>query len=71
MDSFLNDGDEWKQFTNFQERFSKRYENIQELETRFQIFHSNLRNIILHNLDHTQNITMGVNQFTNLTPQEF
>jgi C1A family cysteine protease len=71
FDSFLNDSDEWKQFTNFQDRFSKRYENIQELETRFQIFHSNLRNIILHNLDHTQNFTMGINQFTDLTPQEF
>lgn len=67
----LNDGDEWKQFTNFQERFSKRYENIEELETRFQIFRENLRNIILHNLDHTQNFTMGINQFTDLTAQEF
>jgi C1A family cysteine protease len=71
LTSILNDGDEWKQFTNFQERFSKRYENIQELETRFQIFRTNLRNIILHNLDHTQNFTMGINQFTDLTPQEF
>lgn len=71
LDSFLNDGDEWKQFTNFQEIFSKRYENIQELETRFEIFRSNLRNIMLHNLDHTQNFTMGINQFTDLTPQEF
>jgi C1A family cysteine protease len=71
LSSFLNDEDEWKQFTNFQERFSKRYENIQELETRFQIFRSNLRDIIVHNLDHTQNFTMGINQFTDLTPQEF
>ena len=71
LESFLNDSDEWKQFTNFQDRFSKRYENIQELESRFQIFRSNLRNIILHNLDHTQNFTMGINQFTDLTPQEF
>jgi len=69
--SFLEENDEWGQFTNFQERFSKRYENIQELETRFQIFRSNLRNIILHNLDYTQNFTMGINQFTDLTPQEF
>ena len=71
LTNFLTDGDEWKQFTNFQERFSKRYENIQELETRFQIFRTNLRNIILHNLDHTQNFTMGINQFTDLTAQEF
>ena len=71
LTTFLNEGDEWKQFTNFQERFSKRYENIQEMETRFQIFRTNLRNIILHNLDNTQNFTMGINQFTDLTPQEF
>ena len=71
LTSFLGDGDDWKQFTNFQERFSKKYNNIQELETRFQIFRTNLRNIILHNLDSTQNFTMGINQFTDLTPQEF
>ena len=62
---------EWKQFANFQDRFSKRYETIKELELRFQIFSSNLYNIVLHNLDHTQNFTMGVNQFTDLTPEEF
>jgi len=67
----LGENDEWKQFTNFQERFSKKYGDIQELENRFQIFRTNLRNIILHNLDHTQNFTMGMNQFTDLTPKEF
>jgi len=71
LTTFLNEGDEWNQFTNFQDRFSKRYENMQEMETRFQIFRTNLRNIILHNLDYTQNFTMGINQFTDLTPQEF
>jgi hypothetical protein len=69
--TFLTDIDEWRQFSNFQERFRKRYEDIEEMESRFQIFRSNLRNIILHNLDHTQNFTMGINQFTDLTPQEF
>jgi cathepsin L len=68
---FLNVDDEWIQFTNFQERFNKKYETLEETENRFQIFRSNLRNIILHNLDLTQNFTMGVNQFTDLTPQEF
>jgi C1A family cysteine protease len=69
--TIISESDEWKQFTNFQERFSKKYDNFQELENRFQIFKSNLRNIILHNLDNTQNFTMGINQFTDLTPQEF
>jgi C1A family cysteine protease len=61
---------EWKQFTSFQDRFGKRYESMQQLETRFQIFRSNLRNIILHNLN-KDTFTMGINQFTDLTPQEF
>lgn len=71
LTTFLTESDEWKQFSNFQERFSKRYETLEETESRFNIFRSNLRNIILHNLDHTQNFTMGINQFTDLTPQEF
>jgi len=67
----LTERDEWKQFSNFQERFSKKYELVEEMEARFEIFRSNLRGIILHNLDKTQNFTMGINQFTDLTPQEF
>ncbi len=61
----------WKEFGNFQERFSKRYSNIQELETRFAIFRKNFIGIISHNADFSQNFTMGVNQFTDLTPEEF
>ena len=61
----------WKEFGNFQERFSKRYSNIQELETRFAIFRKNFIGIISHNADFSQNFTMGVNQFTDLTPDEF
>ena len=61
----------WKEFTNFQERFSKRYSNIQELETRFAIFRNNFMGILAHNNDLSQNFTMGVNQFTDLTPEEF
>ncbi len=71
LTSFLDENEEWSQFTHFQERFSRRYENIGELEARFTIFRENLRNIIIHNLDHSQNFTMGVNQFTDLTPEEF
>jgi len=61
----------WKEFTNFQERFSKRYSTIQELETRFAIFRKNFIGILAHNADFSQNFTMGVNQFTDLTPEEF
>lgn len=61
----------WKEFANFQERFSRRYSNLQELETRFAIFRQNFIGILAHNADYTQNFTMGVNQFTDLTPEEF
>jgi C1A family cysteine protease len=61
----------WKEFTNFQERFSKRYSTIQELESRFAVFRKNFIGILAHNADLSQNFTMGVNQFTDLTPEEF
>jgi KDEL-tailed cysteine endopeptidase len=70
-DNLISANDEWKQFSVFQEKFGRKYENLEELESRFQVFRSNLRNIIVHNLDVNQNFTMGVNQFTDLTPQEF
>ena len=59
------------EFTKFQQRFNKYYSNVQEMETRFLIFKTNLMQIISHNADRSQNFTMGVNQFTDLTPQEF
>ena len=66
-----DDAFHWKEFNNFQERFNRRYSNIQELETRFSVFRKNLVDILIHNADVSQNFTMGVNQFTDLTPEEF
>lgn len=73
VSSLVNDTnmDEWSHFTNFQERFSKKYKNLEELSARFEIFRTNLRTILSHNLDRTQTFTMGVNQFTDLTSAEF
>lgn len=62
---------EWKEFTNFQERFSKKYSTLQEMEERFSIFRDNFRAIRQHNSDISQNFTMAVNHFTDLTPTEF
>jgi len=69
--TLLNENEIWSRFTNFQEKFAKKYENVQELETRFSVFRENFRNIINHNADRNQSFTMGVNQFTDLTPEEF
>ena len=67
----LQDPDEWNQFTYFQEKFNKKYDTLEEVELRFNIFFTNLHTIINHNLDYTQNFTMGINQYTDLTPEEF
>jgi C1A family cysteine protease len=61
----------WKEFSNFQDRFRKHYSTLEELEQRFAIFRANFVEILIHNADLTQNFTMGVNQFTDLTAEEF
>ena len=72
-DQLLNNEDLsiWEKFIHFQERFSKSYDTIEELDHRFHVFRDNVHAIITHNSDQTQNFTMGVNQFTDLTPEEF
>jgi KDEL-tailed cysteine endopeptidase len=62
---------EWKEFSNFIQRFKKTYETMDEFHSRFEVFRQNIRMIVAHNLDSTQNFTMGVNQFADLTPDEF
>jgi len=60
----------WKQFVSFQGKFNKKYNDLQELEYRFKIFVSNLATITSHNLGN-ETFTMAINQFTDLTPDEF
>lgn len=62
---------EWSKFEQFLERFHKKYESLEDLEHRFQIFRDNLRTIFEHNADSRANYTLGINQFTDLTPGEF
>lgn len=62
---------EFERFKNFRNLFQKEYITIEEEVNRFRIFRENLRIIDSHNLDIGQNFTMGVNQFTDLTPEEF
>jgi KDEL-tailed cysteine endopeptidase len=62
---------EFERFKIFRNLFQKEYRTIEEEVTRFRIFRENLRIIDSHNLDVGQNFTMGVNQFTDLTPEEF
>jgi C1A family cysteine protease len=63
--------DEWSEFLGFLKRFEKKYESIETLEKRFDIFKQNLKEIFEHNSHPEKNFTMGINQFTDMTPQEF
>lgn len=66
--------EEWSHFLNFQDRFHRKYESLEELSHRFEVFRDNFRHIIAHNQgasEYGQNFTMAVNQFTDLTPEEF
>ena len=67
----INENDDWIRFTQFQQRFSKKYANVEELKHRFQIFSDNFRRISLHNQDSQRNFSMSVNQFADLTQSEF
>jgi C1A family cysteine protease len=62
---------EFERFKYFRSLFLKDYKTIEEEVNRFRIFRENLRIIDSHNLDIGQNFTMGINQFTDLTPEEF
>ena len=61
----------WKDFLLFKDRFSKVYASDEELESRFDIFKSNMHSIIQHNAILNKNFTMGINQFSDLSPEEF
>ena len=64
----LDEFNELDKFYEFIEKFNKKYHSFNELEERFGIFSKNLRNI---NLDIRENFTMCINQFTDLTSEEF
>ena len=60
-----------EEFLSFQIRFSKRYESIEELELRFEIFSLNLYDIHLHNSNPNKTFSLGINEFTDMTSDEF
>jgi KDEL-tailed cysteine endopeptidase len=71
IQSPIDENDDWIHFTQFQQRFSKKYADIDEMKHRFQIFSDNFRHITLHNQDRQRNFSMSVNQFADLTQSEF
>jgi C1A family cysteine protease len=59
------------QFKLFQKLFNKVYPTLEDFHYRFSVFRENLRAIVLHNLEPGTNFTMGVNNFSDLTAEEF
>ena len=67
----LTEGREWNEFLNFQKTHNKVYYSLEEFEKRFEIFRTNLHTIISHNSQTTFNFTLSVNNFADLTQNEF
>ena len=61
----------WKLFGDFKERFNKKYESFHEMENRYNIFRSNMIDIINHNKDENNSFKLGINHFTDFTNNEF
>lgn len=61
----------WTDFTNFQQRFQKQYNSLEELQQRFAIFQQNWLDIQAHNNRNNTLVTLGINQFSDLTLAEF
>jgi C1A family cysteine protease len=61
----------WVNFSNFQANFNKRYNNLDELKRRFEIFRENIVEIYNHNKNENKTFTLAINQFSDLTRDEF
>jgi C1A family cysteine protease len=61
----------WSDFNDFQVKFNKRYESLEELRNRFEIFKENAIEIYNHNKNENKTFTLAINQFTDLTRDEF
>ncbi|PSS19737.1 Actinidain like [Actinidia chinensis var. chinensis] len=51
--------------------YGKSYNSIGEKEMRFEIFKDNLRFVDEHNAESNQSYTVGLNQFVNLSDEEY
>merc|ERR1712045_825086 len=58
-------------FNNWKLEHSKVYQSIEEEQARIEVFLRNHKTIEAHNADSTQTFTMGHNEFSDMTPEEF
>ena len=57
-------------FEAFEQKFNKRYETPEERLNRFNIFQNNVKEIEAFN-EGSHSWKKGINQFTDMTPDEF
>ena len=60
-----------EQFANFRVEYTKEYNSVQELEYRFAVFMDTVKSIEAHNAKGDSTYTLGINQFSDLTFEEF
>lgn len=58
-------------FEDFKSEFNRNYPDAEEEARRGEIFQARLQHILAHNADKTKTWKEGVNQFTDLTQEEF
>jgi hypothetical protein len=58
------------EYNNFKSQYSKKY-SLSEDAFRFRVFRENVEKINQHNSDESQTYLMGINQFADLTTEEF
>lgn len=62
---------DYMQFIDFTARFGKSYASKDLHDDKFEVFQQNLRFIENHNAKEEMSFKMGINQFSDLTEQEF
>jgi hypothetical protein len=70
-DTGVTDSAGLSRFSIFQQTYAKRYNSPQEMEYRLGIFLTNCQLVDAHNADASATYTLEINQFADLTDQEF
>ncbi len=68
VDMMIN---KWDKFIDYFTEYNRYYNSFTEVTDRFNIFHDNLYFINDHNANANSSFTLGINQFTDMTNQEF
>lgn len=63
--------DEWRHFSTFQSIYKKKYQTFEEFQYRFETFCTNIKTIIMHNSNESNTFKMSINQFADMTHDEF